>query len=474
MQEGYLISSEQKTDYPWPNDATTLPSSDELHSKVTFGDYDADSYDDAIFISKSFDGSNPVIRVVSSGPFTEQFNILADALRPHPNVKMLLIDLDQDELNKEKELVFVSENLSRIVGIDLVNNPGAVRFDLRVMEPLNPEQNYDFKVTKNNQGYGIELGLNRIVFGQNVVPFLQSGLDPIDGVWSVDWTDAMHDDSNEWLTFANGTHCSKMCGDGVQIRNRLCNNPEPRNGGKPCPAQTVQGTANVSSVHVKTCRLRDCTINECKPNEIFNNGSCDPDPNSSDDDDDGTGGGGGGGCITGEPGCTGGGGGGGGGGGTEQPEDCGGDEVFDPFYHRCFKAYPYNDIKLTYRERYRVDDNGDRGYNWGYRNRTYRLGLNHPKARGMSPKETAREYCRWKKRADVVSWQMGEYTAGSGNDDLYVFVLCNIATNGMYYRGYYSDCPIGDLSVSFGYRNSKHQSGQNVQYLKSVICRENE
>ncbi len=460
MEGGRLISSSSSEDYPWPNQTTTNLESIQMGTKVVVGDFDNDSYLEAVFVSNNLDDSESLIRIVSSGPFTELFNVDASELAPHPDIQMLLINLDIDDLdpsNDQKELVFVNKTLNRIIAIDLADEPGKIRFDLRVVEPMTLGASYDFAVTKNNQGLGIELGPNRVVFGFNVVPYMQSNAEPIDGGWQEEWS--------SWLTFSNGMNCSKSCGDGVQIKNRLCNNPEPRNGGLTCPKETVEGVPNVSSVLVKACRLRDCTVDECGPYEIFNNGSCDPDPdNRPDDDDDG-----GTGCITGEPGCT------GGGdddddGGVQQPEDCLSSEVYDPFYLRCFKAYPYNDIELTYIERYQFGEDRE----WAQRERTYKLGLNHPKAIGMSPKETAREYCRWKDKVDVVSWEVGEYRAGTSEDDLHVYVLCNIATNGMYYRGYYSDCPIGNLSVSFGYRNSIHDQGDNVQYLKSVICRKNE
>ena len=42
---------------------------------------------------------------------------------------------------------------------------------------------------------------------------------PVDGSWS-DWSD--------W------NKCTQTCGGGTQLRVRLCNEPEPRHGGRDC------------------------------------------------------------------------------------------------------------------------------------------------------------------------------------------------------------------------------------------------
>ena len=61
---------------------------------------------------------------------------------------------------------------------------------------------------------------------------------PIDGDWSI-WSD--------W------TVCSVDCGVGTQERERVCNNPAPRYGGKRCPGK---------SVDVRTCDMKiPCPIN---------------------------------------------------------------------------------------------------------------------------------------------------------------------------------------------------------------------
>ena len=49
--------------------------------------------------------------------------------------------------------------------------------------------------------------------------------------------------------------CSKTCGDGVQVRSRLCSDPKPAVGGATCVGKSSEE---------KYCRVRDCCklINE--------------------------------------------------------------------------------------------------------------------------------------------------------------------------------------------------------------------
>ncbi|GFS46965.1 hemicentin-1 [Trichonephila inaurata madagascariensis] len=56
----------------------------------------------------------------------------------------------------------------------------------------------------------------------------------------------------KWSNWQDWEQCSSSCGDGRQIRQRLCNNPAPRNGGKTC--------IGISS-EVKHCYEKPCPVN---------------------------------------------------------------------------------------------------------------------------------------------------------------------------------------------------------------------
>lgn len=59
---------------------------------------------------------------------------------------------------------------------------------------------------------------------------------PVHGGWG-EW-------SNHW------SECSTTCGLGMRTRERECDNPKPKYGGRPCDEQERQ--------QVKYCRERDC------------------------------------------------------------------------------------------------------------------------------------------------------------------------------------------------------------------------
>lgn len=59
---------------------------------------------------------------------------------------------------------------------------------------------------------------------------------PVHGGWG-EW-------SNHW------SECSTTCGLGMRTRERECDNPKPKYGGRPCEEQERQ--------QVKYCRERDC------------------------------------------------------------------------------------------------------------------------------------------------------------------------------------------------------------------------
>ncbi len=47
----------------------------------------------------------------------------------------------------------------------------------------------------------------------------------------------------QWGAWSNFSTCSALCGNGTQVRSRLCNNPAPQNGGANC---TVNNTSTQS------------------------------------------------------------------------------------------------------------------------------------------------------------------------------------------------------------------------------------
>ena len=52
-----------------------------------------------------------------------------------------------------------------------------------------------------------------------------------------------------WGAFGEWNRCSVTCGRGLQARDRLCDNPAPANGGKPCAGSSYE--------------TRDCNEKKC-------------------------------------------------------------------------------------------------------------------------------------------------------------------------------------------------------------------
>ncbi|KAL0969159.1 hypothetical protein UPYG_G00223290 [Umbra pygmaea] len=68
-----------------------------------------------------------------------------------------------------------------------------------------------------------------------------------------------------WGPWSLWDTCSLTCGGGIQTRQRLCNNPTPKYGGKEC-----QGDANASQL----CAKQDCPIDGCLSNPCFAGSRC--------------------------------------------------------------------------------------------------------------------------------------------------------------------------------------------------------
>ncbi len=477
-----VSSSSTNDDHPWPNSSTTLKGSNQFASQVTFGDFDNNSFEDAAFVSVSPDQRQVVLRVVRSGSFTEQFNIINLPSRPSLGTRMIFEDLDMN--SSYKELIYLNAQRTHVVAVDLSAPVGRIRFNMPLAEPLGRVFETDFRLIRMAQGRALEIGSNLIFYGPSQSPSIASGSSPLDGGWS-EWSD--------WHRFGHGGLCSKTCGDGIEIRNRSCSSPAPRSGGQNCPMESPElvcaqssgyGSASscayrtnmdfVGSVHTKACRLRDCQESECGSNEVFNNGSCDAIDGSDGGSRSGGGSGGGGGGLVGGGdgggsggGGSGGGGSGGGSGGFQDPTDCASSEIWDPAFSQCTKAYPASDIFLTSKEtRYLGEGETE------VIDHTYRLSVNHSKTIAQRVSLVADEYCRFLGHDTAVSFQTASYIVGADptqDNALSAYVLCNQAVNGMYNRCQVRGGP--QDYVRFSYTGVTYQPGQQVQYLKSVICR---
>ncbi|XP_031556840.1 uncharacterized protein LOC116293538 isoform X2 [Actinia tenebrosa] len=58
--------------------------------------------------------------------------------------------------------------------------------------------------------------------------------------------------NGSWSAWGAWQACSATCGDGIQIRSRICNHPKPSNGGFSCEGDSVEQ---------KSCKVRRCPVN---------------------------------------------------------------------------------------------------------------------------------------------------------------------------------------------------------------------
>ena len=63
----------------------------------------------------------------------------------------------------------------------------------------------------------------------------------VDGIWGI------------WTEYSS---CNQLCGNGNYTRTRLCDSPENKHGGKPCPGPDTDD-------------LEECNVEPC-PRNIYN------------------------------------------------------------------------------------------------------------------------------------------------------------------------------------------------------------
>ena len=70
-----------------------------------------------------------------------------------------------------------------------------------------------------------------------------------------------------WGGWSNFSSCSASCGDGTQIRSRLCNNPAPQNGGANCTGNDIdtqicnQGNCPpIGNKSIQFKRYKNCSV----------------------------------------------------------------------------------------------------------------------------------------------------------------------------------------------------------------------
>ena len=70
--------------------------------------------------------------------------------------------------------------------------------------------------------------------------------------------------NGRWSQWGKFTVCTKTCGGGTRQRERRCNKPEPKNGGKMCPGgKIVKTELNIGEngkwkVDKQECRTKAC------------------------------------------------------------------------------------------------------------------------------------------------------------------------------------------------------------------------
>ena len=526
--------NKKQENYPWPNETTTLKDSNVIASEVLFSDIDADSIQEAVFFSKSGD-SNPnlqnsfVLRLVKSGSFKEVKNISGLVNQPDSGTGMILIDVDLS--GEKKELIYLSGGRQKIVVLDIVGDRAGEEQILFPVEPLGNSSGFS---TKNNGSNKlVEIGSNIIfisekqegvgsdppqpIYGSRLIRdssviSIESALVSIDGGWG---------DFSDWVDWPNGSNCSKICGDGYQIRFRLCNQPIPRNGGAQCQATEIDGKQVMTS-HKLDCRRRNCEEKDCDEYEILNRNTknCDPNPDNPRPDPGGPCGNDG--CIPGD-----------GPNGPDQPpgpgEKCSSrfkgtilnnrtgkcmcpadtfwvtESVDEP---QCFEPIRLNDIYLQYNESIWEDDEEQIIVH------KYRISLSHDDflvpgsndnncrdpsvCRRKREKFTADQYCVSQGYGAAINFWKGTYTSGSGTesgdgesvicdfgDGMRVeypnsdyckkaYVLCTgsreFGGNGknMLSKG---SCPVGDRSRGASFGLVEHSANEKVTYLETVHCR---
>ncbi|XP_043929914.1 thrombospondin-1 isoform X2 [Protopterus annectens] len=78
--------------------------------------------------------------------------------------------------------------------------------------------------------------------------------------------------NGNWGPWSEWDVCSLTCGGGIQKHKRLCNNPAPKYGGKPCVGPAVE---------TQICNKQDCPVDGCLSNPCFAGSTCTSFPDGS-------------------------------------------------------------------------------------------------------------------------------------------------------------------------------------------------
>lgn len=237
LDKSFSFSS-SKTGSFWPNDTTTLLDSNEIVSSLIMSDLDNDGNSESIFLSDSEDYSSPiqnVIRVIDSESYEELFNIHGMEDDPSIKVDMFLIDLEQND--SDKELLYVNEDGTSLIALNVFSaEPYIYRWKVDLVERLNFADSPQIYVEYIDGKLNIIIGNNRIYENDSSLPVISYSNEKVDGGWTP-WSD--------WSS------CSRACGGGVQTRARLCSSPAPRNGGLFCEGKGLASRA---------CNVEECNI----------------------------------------------------------------------------------------------------------------------------------------------------------------------------------------------------------------------